>query len=260
MSTIVADYPPALETIVMKALARDVEQRFKSAQELQGQLEDFAHENRLRISPLVLARLMSTLYPARLEEWDHARAQGGFFVEQHVVRTLIASSKTSDNTNVARVLAVGLAIAADEETTAVTALAPMENTGVGAVPLKPEAASPFFEDSATAADPNVPSLTQTLAGPGPAAPSRRAAATPLRSHAPRAPTPIPGGVPITIQVPAPLPPPPTAPALTQLPAGGGALLVAGVVWYATRGDGERPTQVTGWITSDGGGVAAAGRF
>jgi tetratricopeptide (TPR) repeat protein len=44
-------------------------------------------------------------------------------------------------------------------------------------------------------------------------------------------------------------------------AGGGALLVAGIVWYATRGGGdERPTQVTGWITSDGGGVAAAGRF
>lgn len=43
-------------------------------------------------------------------------------------------------------------------------------------------------------------------------------------------------------------------------AGGGALLVTGIVWYATRGSAERPTQVTGWITADGGGVAAAGRF
>ena len=43
-------------------------------------------------------------------------------------------------------------------------------------------------------------------------------------------------------------------------AGGGALVVAGIVWYATRGGGERPPQVTGWITADGGGVAAAGRF
>jgi tetratricopeptide (TPR) repeat protein len=43
-------------------------------------------------------------------------------------------------------------------------------------------------------------------------------------------------------------------------AGGGALLVAGIVWYATRGGGERPTQVTGWVTPDGGGVAASGRF
>jgi len=217
-STIVSDYPPALESIVMKALARDVEQRYKTAQELQGQLEDFAHENRLRVSPLVLARLMSTLYPARLEEWDHARAQGGFFVEQHVVRTLIESSKTSDNTNVARALVVGLAAAADEEPTAVTALEQMEDTGVSAAPLEPEAASPFFEDTATAANPGVPSPTQTQAGPGPAAPSRRAAATPLRPHHPRAPTPIPGGVPIMG------PSSVLQSALAQMPAGGGVLV------------------------------------
>lgn len=43
-------------------------------------------------------------------------------------------------------------------------------------------------------------------------------------------------------------------------AGGGALLVAGIVWYATRGGGERPTQITGWVTPDGGGLVAAGRF
>jgi serine/threonine protein kinase len=35
-----------------------------------------------------LARLMSALFPARLEKWI-TRAQGAFFVEQHVVRTLI---------------------------------------------------------------------------------------------------------------------------------------------------------------------------
>ena len=43
-------------------------------------------------------------------------------------------------------------------------------------------------------------------------------------------------------------------------AGGGALLVAGIVWYATRGGGERPTQVSGWVTPGGGGLVAAGRF
>ena len=88
-STLVPGYPPALEAIVMRALSRDLGGRFANALDLQNQLEDFAHENRLRVSPLVVARLMSTLFPARLEEWDHARAQGAFFVEQHVVRTLI---------------------------------------------------------------------------------------------------------------------------------------------------------------------------
>jgi serine/threonine protein kinase len=95
--TLVPDYPPALEAIVMRALARDPEHRWPSALELQHKLEDFAHDTRLRVSPLVLARLMSTLFPARLEEWDHARAQGAFFVEQHVVRTLIESGKAADD-------------------------------------------------------------------------------------------------------------------------------------------------------------------
>ncbi len=95
-STWVPGYPPALEAIVMRALARDPERRVRTALELQTQLEDFAHDSRLRISPLVLARLMSGLFPARLEEWAHAKAQGAFFVEQHVVQTLIDSGKTPD--------------------------------------------------------------------------------------------------------------------------------------------------------------------
>jgi serine/threonine protein kinase len=92
----VPTYPPALELILMRALARDPQHRYTTALELQGALEDFAHENRLRVSPLVLARLMGSLFPARLEEWDHAKSQGAFFVEQHVVRTLIESGKTPD--------------------------------------------------------------------------------------------------------------------------------------------------------------------
>ena len=93
---IVPGYPPALEKIVLRALARDPERRYSTAVQLQGDVEDFAHETRLRVSPLVLARLMSSLFPARLEEWDNAKTQGAFFVEQHVVQTLIESGKTPD--------------------------------------------------------------------------------------------------------------------------------------------------------------------
>ena len=96
-SSLVPSYPPALERIVMKALARDPDARYATGLALQTDLEDFAHENRLRMSALVLARLMSSLFPARLEEWQQAKAQGAFFVEQHVVRTLIESGKTSDS-------------------------------------------------------------------------------------------------------------------------------------------------------------------
>jgi serine/threonine protein kinase len=98
-SVVVPGFPVHLEQIVLKALARDVGQRYATALQLQADVEDFAHESRLRISPLVLARIMGTLFPARLEEWDHAKAQGAFFVEQHVVRTLIESGKTPDRTD-----------------------------------------------------------------------------------------------------------------------------------------------------------------
>ncbi|HEY5922878.1 MAG TPA: serine/threonine-protein kinase [Kofleriaceae bacterium] len=98
-SRVVPGYPPHLERIVCRALARDAAHRYTTALELQTDVEDFAHETRLRISPLVLARLMGTLFPARLEEWDHAKAQGAFFVEQHVVRTLIESGKTPDRSD-----------------------------------------------------------------------------------------------------------------------------------------------------------------
>jgi serine/threonine-protein kinase len=125
-STLVPGYPPALDAIVMRALSRDVTRRFSTALELQNQLEDFAHDNRLRVSPLVLARLMSTLFPARLEEWDHARAQGAFFVEQHVVRTLIESGKAP----------VVPSPAMDDEATAL-AEAPTVPAGRGSTPSIP---------------------------------------------------------------------------------------------------------------------------
>ena len=95
-SMLVPGYPPALEQILMRALARSPSARYTTAVELQGAIEDFAHDNRLRVSPLVLARLMSTLFPTKLEEWDNAKTQGAFFVEQHVVRTLIEAGKTPD--------------------------------------------------------------------------------------------------------------------------------------------------------------------
>src|SRR5205085_1387095 len=59
-SGIVPGFPDHLERIVLKALARDPDQRYATALQLQADVEDFAHESRLRISPLVLARIMGT--------------------------------------------------------------------------------------------------------------------------------------------------------------------------------------------------------
>ncbi len=92
---IVPNFPDTLAKIIARALSRDRADRYATALEMQTAVEDFAHESRLRISGLVLARLMSTLFPARLEEWDHARKQGAFFVEQHIVQTMIEGDDRS---------------------------------------------------------------------------------------------------------------------------------------------------------------------
>ncbi|MGE0402962.1 MAG: protein kinase [Kofleriaceae bacterium] len=232
-STIVPSYAPALEAIVLKALARDPAQRFGSALELQKEIEDFAHENRLRVSPLVLARLMSTLFPARLEEWDQARAQGAFFVEQHVVRTLVESGKTQVEARLAQIpMAPVVAeppkpvgpIADDEATDIVTALPPPKRPSVrDAGPFAPDDSTatvpgenPFGADAGTLPGQGpmalhaMPSLGRApspvhAAMPGVAAPPMRPTPPPMPrapSPMPRAPSPIPS-------MPTPRPPTPT---------------------------------------------------
>ena len=139
-SSIVPGYPVALERIVLRALSRDRVRRYTTALELQGALEDFAHENRLRVSPLVLARLMSSLFPARLEEWAHAKAQGAFFVEQHVVRTLIEDGRTPPPDDPALraahdAIKAHEAILAEDEKTSLDGVPGADDTDVGAPPI-----------------------------------------------------------------------------------------------------------------------------
>jgi serine/threonine-protein kinase len=204
-STLVPGYPAALEAIVMRALARDPDRRYSTALELQGQLEDFAHENRLRVSPLVLARLMSTLFPARLEEWDHARAQGAFFVEQHVVRTLIESGKTG-------------------ESAAVQSSGDASHSSIVPAPAR-QGAHPDDDDRTAvtappiAADDDQPTSVRTPVNGSPVASERAKTPIPVtgapqphvpaRASTPRMPTPVvpvaPGGYPLYVPLPAPQP-------------------------------------------------------
>jgi serine/threonine protein kinase len=211
---LVDNYPPALEAIVMKALARDPDQRYSSALELQGDLEDFAHENRLRVSPLVLARLMSGLFPARLEEWANARAQGAFFVEQYVVRTLIENSEVDGlplsegehGSNVMPAVAGEMGPPPDDDATAVTTppVAPDDMPTDVAQPLLgriTETPPPPTRPMRTP----VPASAHTQVGVAPDV--HHPQPTPRPTPMPRAASPVPGmpgAVPImTLQPPAP---------------------------------------------------------
>jgi len=56
-------FPPDLERIILKAIARDPDERYQTAQEFQLALEDWMESNASRVSPLQLGRFMQTLFP-----------------------------------------------------------------------------------------------------------------------------------------------------------------------------------------------------
>jgi serine/threonine protein kinase len=83
----VQNYPPALERIVMKALSSKREDRYQSAQEMQLDLEAFAREERLVVSPVSLAQFMEGLFPDQILAWREAQNEGKALADHLVTRT-----------------------------------------------------------------------------------------------------------------------------------------------------------------------------
>jgi serine/threonine protein kinase len=71
---LVPSYPPALEAIVMKALAIDAAQRYQSAGALLEAIEAFAVVSRLSLSTMGLGRFMRDMFGDVSEPWVGARA------------------------------------------------------------------------------------------------------------------------------------------------------------------------------------------
>lgn len=65
-------YPPRLESIVMRALAKDREQRYQSARALQEDLEAYIREERLVVSTLRLRDWMESLFTDKLAQQKDA--------------------------------------------------------------------------------------------------------------------------------------------------------------------------------------------
>jgi eukaryotic-like serine/threonine-protein kinase len=76
-------YAPELEQIVLRALARDRNARFQTAEELQLALEEFARERKLVVSPVARARYMEELFGGKIEAWRTA-IQLGRSLGQHL--------------------------------------------------------------------------------------------------------------------------------------------------------------------------------
>jgi serine/threonine protein kinase len=69
-------YPPELERIVMKALAKDKAERYQSAREMQADLETFVRNNRIAVSNIALSQFMQGLFEDKLESQKEALLQG----------------------------------------------------------------------------------------------------------------------------------------------------------------------------------------
>ncbi|MEZ4298964.1 MAG: serine/threonine-protein kinase [Polyangiaceae bacterium] len=65
-------YPRALERIVMKALAKRVEDRYQTAREMQADLEAFVREERIAVSTVSLTQWMQMLFEDKLAQQSEA--------------------------------------------------------------------------------------------------------------------------------------------------------------------------------------------
>ncbi len=71
-SQVKPDYPPELERIVMRALAKKREDRYQSAREMQADLESFAREERIAVSQVSLTKWMESLFADKLAQQKEA--------------------------------------------------------------------------------------------------------------------------------------------------------------------------------------------
>lgn len=89
-----ADYPPGLEAIVVKALARSRADRHASADEMRAALVNWAQAAGMELGPTSLARHMRMLFRERLAAWQSAQTAGAS-LEDAVVDAAVAAAQES---------------------------------------------------------------------------------------------------------------------------------------------------------------------
>ena len=85
-SQVVPGYPPALERIVLCAVAVAPGDRYQTAEEMQLDLEAFARAEQLAISPVTVARCLRRVFGAEIGAWEEAR-QSGVALADHLTHS-----------------------------------------------------------------------------------------------------------------------------------------------------------------------------
>ncbi|MBW2264145.1 MAG: serine/threonine protein kinase, partial [Deltaproteobacteria bacterium] len=70
------DYPPDLESIVMKGLARDRDERYADAREMGEALDEYIRDQKLKVSALEMSRFMEDLFKEKLAEQRELMKEG----------------------------------------------------------------------------------------------------------------------------------------------------------------------------------------
>ena len=86
--------PPRLEEIIVRALAKDVSQRYQSAREMQGDLEGFIRAERLAVSPLSLGEWMQSLFSEKLSQQKQMLQEGRQLAE--VIAAQVAEEEAAE--------------------------------------------------------------------------------------------------------------------------------------------------------------------
>ena len=89
-SSVVEGYPPELEQIVMKCLARKKDERWATIDTLDRALEAFAKEHRIGVSPSTTARMMRGLFAPEIAALEVAQ-QSGANLTEHVMARIDAT-------------------------------------------------------------------------------------------------------------------------------------------------------------------------
>jgi serine/threonine-protein kinase len=89
-TAVIPGYSPALEAVVMKALAKDRRHRFSSALAMQEELAAISSGLHLDVSQFALGRAMAVLFAPELAAW-HSAQQAGQSLVDHVIKRTTSS-------------------------------------------------------------------------------------------------------------------------------------------------------------------------
>ena len=103
---LVADYPEPLEAIVLRALRRDRDARFATAQDLQLALEDFARQHGVALSSVALSAYLGERFGDKLAAWRDAERAGRTLTE-HVITAMTGGTVDLSALDVAALPAPG---------------------------------------------------------------------------------------------------------------------------------------------------------